>query len=274
MTRSIVGSLFAAVSAALVVGCHSDSAVGPSSENTLDLAAIMSQMSIGRVGSVPGASTVMSVPVTGGIPTLVPAACSYSPTTQGFVCPTATSNGLTFDISYFLYDVAGKAQSAADAKTTASVRTVVDAKGTTTLPPTNGTTGTATIADHSDMTMSGLLTSTHTLNGNGVSHYDVSLSGSTSLHGVIDMTTVTKDVVFPTSTDATTPVWPSSGTITSDSKTVAAIGGLGSITTTSHAVITFNGTSTATIVFTSSASGATATCKLDLTGKTAPVCAG
>lgn len=275
MTRSMVRSLVAAVSAALVIGCGSDSPVGPSaSQRTLDLAAIMSQMSIGRVGSIPGASTVMSVPATTGVPTLVPSACAYSPAAQGFVCPTATSGGLTFDISYFLYDAAGKAQSAADAATTASVRTVVDTRGTTTVPPTNGTSGTVSIADHSDMTMSGLLTSTHTLNGNGTSHYDLSLSGSTPIHAVIDMTSETKSLVIPTSTDANTPAWPTSGTITTDSKTVANIAALGSITTTSHTVITFNGTSTATIVFTNSTIGATATCKLDLTGKSPPLCAG
>jgi hypothetical protein len=273
MTRSTLRSLVAGVSAALVVGCGSDSPSGPStSGKTLDLATVMSQMSIGRVGSIPGASVVMSLPATTGMPTLVPSACAFSPTAQGFTCPTVTSNGLTFDISYFLYDVAGKPQSAADANTTASVRTVVDTKGTTTVPPTNGTSGSVSITDHSDMTMSGLLTSTHTLNGNGTSRYDMTLSGSTPLHAVIDMTTATTNVVIPTPADANTPAWPTSGTIASDSKTVATITGLGSITTTSHTVITFNGTSTATIVFTSSVSGATSTCTLDLTGKTPPNC--
>ena len=274
MTRSTLRWLVAGISAALVVGCG-DSPSGPSAEQqTLDLATVMSQMSIGRIHSIPGASVVMSVPTTAAVPTLVPSTCAFSPTVQGFTCPSVTSNGLTFDISYFLYDAAGKPQSSADAKTTASVRTVADAKGTTTVPPTNGASGTVSITDHSDLTMSGLLKSKRTLNGSGTSHYDLTVSGTTSLHAVIDETSATTNVVIPTSSDANTPAWPTSGTITSDAKTVTTIGGLGSVTTTSHTVITFNGTNIATIVFTNSTIGATATCKLDLTGKTPPLCAG
>ena len=271
MTRSTVGSLIATMSIALVAGCGSDSPSGPSS-HTLDLGAVISEMSIGRVSSVPGASTVISMPSVAGVPTIVPSACTFSPTLQGFTCPTATSAGLTFDVSYFLYDATGHAQSQADANTTASVRTVVDAKGTVTLPQSSGLSGTVVVADHSDMTMTGLLTSTHTLNGNGTSHYDLTLSGTPTLHATIDMTTATKDVVFAVQSDGSNPPWPSSGTITTDSKNVTNLGSIGSVTTTSHAVITFNGTSTATIVFSTSASSTVTTCKIDLTGKTAPVC--
>jgi hypothetical protein len=273
MTRSMLRSLAAAVSAAFVVGCGSDPPSGPStSRHTLDLAAVMAQMSIGRPTSIPGASVVMSVPASTGVPVILPSACPFSSTAQGFTCPTVTSGGLTFDISYFLYDAAGKAQSQLDANTTASVRTLVDTKGTTSVSPSNGTSGTASIADHSDMTMSGLLTSAHALNGNGTSHYDLTLSGTTSIRAVIDMTTATKNVTIPTPTDADIPAWPTSGTITTDGKTVATIGGLGSISTTSHTVITFNGMSTATIVLTTS--GAATTCTLDLAGKNPPVCSG
>jgi hypothetical protein len=271
MTRSTVGSLLVTLSVVLVAGCGSDSPSGPSS-HTLDLGAVISEMSIGRVSSVPGASTVISMPSVAGVPTIVPSACTYSPALQGFTCPTATSAGLTFDVSYFLYDAGGHAQSQADANTTASVRTVVDAKGTVTLPQSSGLSGTVIVADHSDMTMTGLLTSTHTLNGNGTSHYELTVSGTPSVHATIDMTTATKEVVFAVQSDGSNPQWPSSGTITTDSKNVTNLGSIGSVTTTSHAVITFNGTSTATIAFSTSASSTVTTCKIDLTGKTSPVC--
>ncbi|MGE5102398.1 MAG: hypothetical protein ACM3SX_20625 [Deltaproteobacteria bacterium] len=270
MTRWTFRSLIATASVALVAGCGSDSPSSPS--RTLDLSAVLSQMSLGRVSSVPGASAVISLPATAGVPTIVPSACTYSPTLQGFACPTTSSGGLTFDIAYFLYDAAGHTQSQADANTTASVRTVVDAKGTVTLPQSSGLTGTVVVADHNDMTMSGLLTTMHTLNGTGTSHYDLTLTGNPSLHSVIDMTTVTKDLTFANQSDGTSPAWPSSGTITTDSKNATALGTLGAVTTSSHAVITFNGTSTATIVFTTSATTTVTTCKIDLTGKTAPVC--
>jgi hypothetical protein len=275
MTRSTLRSLIAAFAAVLVAGCGSDSPNAPSAtpqQHTLDLAAILSEMSIGRVSTVPGASVVLAVPAAVGVPVIAPAACPFSASTQGFTCPTVSSGGLTFDISYFLYDAAGHAQSAADAATTASVRTVVDTKGTTSLPQTNGTGGTVIIADHSDMTMSGLLTATRTLNGNGASHYDLTLTGATPLHAVMDMTTATKDVVLPTQSDASSPAFPLSGTITTDSKTVTSIASLGTLTATAHSVITFNGTSKATIVYTSSLSTSVTTCTVDLTGKSPPVC--
>jgi hypothetical protein len=274
MTRSTLRPLIAAFAAALVAGCHSDSPSGPAApqQSTFDLATILSQMALGRVSSVPGATSVIAVPAIAGVPVVAPAACPYSAATQGFTCPTVTSGGLTWDISYFLYDAAGHAQSQADAGTTASVRTVVDTKGTTTVPPVNGVSATVSLSDHSDMTMSGLLTATRTLNGKGTSHYDMTLSGATALHAVTDMTTATNNVVLPAPSDAASAAWPLSGTITTDVKTVTAIGNVGAITTTSHGVITFNGTSTATIVYTTSLSTTITTCKVDLTGKSPPAC--
>jgi hypothetical protein len=274
MTRSTLRPLIAAIAAALVAGCHSDSPSAPATaqKNTLDLATILSQMSLGRASSVPGASSVISVPAITGVPVVAPAACPYSAASQGFVCPPVSSGGLTWDISYFLYDAAGHAQSQADAGTTASVRTIVDTKGTTSLPPANGISAMVVLSDHSDMTMSGLLTATRKLDGNGTSHYDMTLSGAAALHVVTDMTTTTNNVVVPAQSDATSPAWPLSGTIATDAKTVTNIGNVGAVTTTTHAVITFNGTSTATIVYTTSLSATATTCKVDLTGKSPPAC--
>ena len=275
MMRSTSRALIAALAAALVAGCGSDSPNAPTTQqqHTLDVAAILSQMSIGRVSSVPGAATVLSLPTPLGVPTIALSACPFSASTQGFTCPTVNSAGLAFDISYFLYDAAGHAQSVADASTTASVRTVVDTKGTTNVPATNGVSGSVVIADHSDMTMSGLLTPPHTLNGNGTSHYDLTLTGTTALHAVIDMTSATKNVVLPTESDTSSTVFPLSGTITTDSRTVTSIASLGTIAVTAHSVITFNGTSKATIVYMTSLSASVTTCTVDLTGKSPPVCA-
>jgi hypothetical protein len=275
MTRSTSRALIAALAAALVAGCGSDSPNEPATQqqqHTLDVAAILSEMSIGRAGTVPGASTVLALPATVGVPTIALSACPFSASGQGFTCPTVTSGGLTFDISYFLYDASGHAQSAADAATTASVRTVVDTKGTTSVPSANGVSGTVVIVDHSDMTMSGLLTPPHTLNGNGTSHYDLTLTGATPLHAVIDMTSATRNVVLPTQSDTSSPAFPLSGTITTDSKTVTSIASIGTVTATAHSVITFNGSGKATIVYTTSLSAAVTTCTVDLTGKSPPVC--
>jgi hypothetical protein len=273
MMRSTWRALIAALAAALVAGCGSDSPNAPETpQHTLDVAAILSQMSIGRVSSVPGASAVLSLPAPIGVPAIALSACPFSASTQGFICPTVSSAGLTFDISYFLYDAVGHAQSVADASTTAAVRTVVDTKGTANVPPTNGVSGTVVVADHSDMTMSGLLTPPHTLNGNETSHYDLTLTGTTPLHAVIDQTSVTKNVVLPTASDASSAAFPLSGTITTDSKTVTSIASLGTIAVTAHSVITFNGTSKATIVYATSLSATVTTCMIDLNGSSPPVC--
>jgi len=275
MTRSTLHVLIAALAASLVAGCHADSPSAPPTQQQpapLDLATILSQMSLGRVSSVPGASSVIAAPTAIGVPAVSPAACPFSAASQGFTCPPVSFAGLTSDISYFLYDAAGHAQSEADAATTASVRTVVDTKGSVSLPQASGVGGTVALSDHSDMTMSGLLTTTRTLNGNGTSHYDVSLTGATTLHAVTDMTTATKNVVLPTQSDAKSAAWPLSGTITTDGKTATTIANVGAVTLTSHGVITFNGTSTATIVYSTSLSTTVTTCKVDLTGKSPPVC--
>src|SRR5437868_5929443 len=106
MTRSTSRALITALTTALVAGCGSDSPNEPATpqQHTLDVAAILSEMSIGRAGTVPGASAVLALPAAVGMPTIALSACPFSASAQGFTCPTVTSGGLTFDISYFLYD--------------------------------------------------------------------------------------------------------------------------------------------------------------------------
>jgi hypothetical protein len=266
-------SLISLAAAAFLASCASDSPTASAHKGTLDVAALLGQMSFGNVGALPGASSVLAIPTTTASPSFSPAMCSYSETVQGFVCPTVTNGGLTFNMSYFLYDAAGHSQSQPDAATTASIRTVADTKGTTSAPSTNGMSGTVMMSNHGDMTMAGLLTSTRMLNGNTTSHYDMSLTGTTPLHVVMDMATVTKDLALPSNPPAAQP-WPLSGTITSDGTSVTTSGTTAAVTTTIHSVITFNGTSTATVVtsMTTPVGPFTMTCTMDLSGKAAPVC--
>ncbi len=271
MTRHIP-SMVVIAAAAVLAGCASDSTSAPSSQTSLDLGALLGQVSLGNLGSIPGAASVLSMPMTMATPPFSPSACSYSESVQGFVCPTVTSGGLTFNVTYFLYDAAGHSQKQGDALTTASIRTVTDAKGTTSMSSMNGTDGTVTLSNHGEMTMTGLLTSTRILNGSSTSHYDMTLTGSTALHAVMDMTTVTKDLTLPTQTAA--QPWPLSGTITADGKNATSSGTAATLTTITHSVITFTGTSTATAVttMTTPAGSVTMTCTMDLSGKTAPSC--
>lgn len=262
-TPRVLTALTSLLAAALIAGCSSDSPTNPSSQS-LDLASVFSQMSIGNVNAIPGASVALSLPATATPPAIVPSACSYSAASGSFTCPPVTAGGLTFTMSYYLYDASGHAQSQPDPSTTASVRTVTDASGTVGLPTSGVNTGsTIALTSHQDMTLSGLLTNTRTLNGGGKSHYDFASAGTQLL---ADDTTTTANVVLPESGGASK--WPQSGTITTDMTTSATGVIAGNFTT--HSVITFNGTSTITVAVLSGV--LSTTCAIDLTGKTPVSC--
>ena len=274
MTNTTTRTIMGLATAVLVAGCH-DASTSPSSSGnpqSLDLAPILGQMSVGNVNSIPGASSAMSLPATATPPAVVPSACTYSASTAGFTCPSVTVDGLTFKTSYFLYDASGHSQSHPDAATTASVRTVTDGSGTLTFsaaqPSGPAASGTIGLTDHEDMTLSGLLTATRTLNGTGTGHLDLTVGGGTPLHSLLDRTSTTSNVVMPAQTTGAS-AWPQSGTITSD-VTLTPNASTPALTVPIHSVITFNGTSIVTI--TTSASVFSTTCKIDLSGKTPPVC--
>jgi hypothetical protein len=264
----VVSVLFIAVA---IAGCGSDGSTapkgGPTSSNPLDLAPIFAQMSIGDVNAIPGTSSVLPLPASAALPVIVPSACTYSSSAGGFTCPTTTFGGLTFTFSYFLYDAAGHPQSAADATTTASVRTVIDGTGTLTIS-SNTVSGTVAIKDHQDMTLSGLLTPTRILNGTGATHFDVTLTGPAPLHAVTDETSTTSNVTLK-APGTSGPNWPTAGTITTDVTTTTGTGS--PITFKVHTVVTFNGTGLVTIVSTVNG-GVVETCTIDLSGQTAPSC--
>lgn len=269
---SVVRSRSLIVAALLsVAGACSDSSSAPSLSNSVDLSAILSQISFAGGLTIAGAGASPTTRLGTSVSAPTASSCAYSAAVQGFVCPTVTSNGVTFDLTYYLYDAAGNALSSADAAPIASVRAVSDMKGTVSIPPTNGTSGTIALTDHHDMTLTGLLADKRTLNGTTSSHHDVALSGATSFRAVIEGTSVTHDLVLPR--EGSSPPWPMSGTITSDF-TTAVSQPSPAVNTSTHSVITFTGSSTATIVSTTTFSTGTftTTCTIDLSGAKAPVC--
>jgi hypothetical protein len=256
------------VSAIVAAGCGSDSPSAPGTGSPLDLSAVISQMSTGTLSGLPGAGAAIGIPASAATPTIAPSACQYSSTSQGFVCPSIASSGLSFNATYWLYDASGHSQTQADKATTASVRAVVDASGTL-----NGTagqvSGSMTLANHSDLTMNGLLGNTRTLNGTSTGHDSLTAIGSTTTTVVVDLTTIANDVIVP-ATQQDGASWPLSGTLTIDARTVTKAGSLPTITANAHAVVTFNGTSLVNVSGT--VAGIPTTCRIDLTGKAAPAC--
>jgi hypothetical protein len=263
-------SLTIAALTAIAAAC-TDNSNAPSSSNSIDLSAILSQMSFASGLTIAGAGASPTTRLGTSTPAPIASSCAYSASVQAFVCPTVTSNGIAFDLTYYLYDAAGHALSSADAAPIASVRAVSDLKGTATIPPANGTSGTISLTDHHDMTLTGLLGDERTLNGTTSSHHDVSLSGATTFRAVIEGASVTHDVVLPR--EGSSVPWPLSGTITSDF-TTAVSHPSPSVNTSTHSVITFTGSNMATIVSatTTSAGTITTTCTIDLSGAKAPVC--
>jgi len=264
--RVIVASVVASTIA--LAGCRSTDATGPSSGSTLDLGALIVEMGIGS-GNAAGSVGIGAVGVPAMAP-LVPSSCQYSAAVQGFTCPTLTSNGITFNATFFLLDASGHSQSQPDASTTAAFRTATDMSGTIQLDQA-GTNGTMTLVSHQDQTLSGLLTGAHVLNGTTTTHSDLTTTAPSAIHAVMDSKAVTTNVTLPKSGDSNH--WPTAGTITTDATSTTQFGAQ-SVSGTTHSVLTFNGSGTVTITSTSSTGGSliTTTCKINLAGASAPVC--
>jgi len=264
--RVLLGSVVA--SAIVLASCQSNDTTGPSSGNTLDLSALIAEMGIGS-GNVSGSVGVVGIGVPSTSP-IVPSSCQYSASTHGFTCATVTSNGLTFNATYFLLDAGGHFQSQPDASTTDAIRTVADVSGTIKLDQA-GNSGSMTLASHQDQTLSGLLAGTHVLNGTTTTHSDITLTAPSAMHAVSDSKSVSTNITLPKA--GASSHWPTSGTMTTDATTTTQFGAQ-SVTGTTHSVLTFNGSSTATVTttITSGSTSFSTTCKVDLTGASPAVC--
>ena len=253
--------------ALLAAACSSDSPTSPPSSQQVNVAQLFSEF------SAPGvASAVAVLPSTIPAPTILTGltgSCPYDTASRSFVCATSTSSGITYAVTYQLLDAAGNPLGAsADKSTTAAMHATTRVTGTLTLPPsaTGGTSGPVTLSQQGDMTLSGLLGTTHTLNGTS----KLTLTGAVALGSgttaVSASTTETvKDLAIPASSSSGLP-YPRSGTITVDAS--STLGTAPPIP--AHAVMTFDGTSTATIVLT--VGGVTQRCTVNLATPTASAC--
>jgi hypothetical protein len=206
--------------------------------------------------SVPGLSAIASL--SGGVATPsasgVPSGCSYVAASQSFVCPAVTASGLTVTSSYFLLDAAGHPMSQFNASTVASLRVRNTIAGSVTVGGDS-----FTMDGQQDQTLSGLQTTTHTLNGTSTLNMSVA-GGSETFPGpfTIQSTTTISNVVLPAHGSATS--YPKSGTITVTSL-------LGGTALTSRFVMTFNGTSKVAVTMTVDGHSFPA-CSIDLSNGT------
>ena len=256
------------VAGALLAACSgSDGPTTPTSGDPVNVAQLFGELAPPGATNALLLSSGLSLPATSAANG---ASCPYDAASKSFVCAPVTSNGLTVTTSYQLLDAAGKPQDAsADRRTTAAMHTVSTISGTLTLPPGTGTTaaGPLTISGKQDMTLSGLLGSTHTLNGTATTtiHGTFTLgSGVTTLNSTTTQTM--RDVVYPAATTGA-PSYPTSGTVTIDGTSSF---GTAAPALTTHLVMTFNGTSTVTL--TMSTGGSTERCTINLATQAPPVC--
>lgn len=234
-------SLAAAVVA--LAGC-SDSTTGPHTipVKPVDVSALVTAASNTSFNSVARSLVLLPAVVASAINT---SSCPYSSTVQQFVCAPVVRNGITYKTAFQLLDANNHPLSSPNAETLAAVRSITDIDGTTSIvSTTTGTVSTTTIHSHADNTLSGLLTTKHTLNGLTTERDTLSsvLSGlATKLS--ISATTTVANLDVPANASA----FPASGTITSDASTSESLGGSTPFTSSTHAVITFDGTSVITI---------------------------
>ena len=176
---------------------------------------------------------------------LNPTNCPLNPATQRLVCPAITRNGtLTVSRSYAFFDAANASQQAYDALLTARANIVTDIEGSA-----SGEHWSATVDRHRDLNVTGLAgTETQrTWNGTGTSsatrsrHNDEGAERSYD----IDCALTIAGVVVPVPNG--TPRFPLSGTITRQCRVTFNGGPRDGQTVERTAVMTFNGTSTATL---------------------------
>lgn len=253
-----VRSYLSVIALAVVAGaCGSDSSVTPpltSQPVTLDQA--LTELSIPALSAA-----AESFGGVGAVaPALVPSRCAFEASSQSFVCTPIATNGLTINQSYTLFSASGARQPAFDKATTASVRANTAVAGTV----LEG--GTAlTIDGQQELTLSGLLTGTHTLDGTSTTRITGNVaSGSTQIPLTSTITTKITSLVLP-ATSGDGQKWPTSGTIVVESST--ALGPAAPAVT--RLTLTFSGSSTVTVSIVGP--GISQTCKVDLANK-APSC--
>ncbi len=236
---------FAACAIVFASGCASDSAVGPKNQSA-ELNALLGEMSLSSIVP-PDISVRGTSPLLNGA--VVPSDCTFDGSAS-FVCKPVVSNGYTINTSYTLLTSDNRPQSAFDAATTAAVRTATTIVGSTTF---NGET--SHIDAQQSMTLSGLLTGNHVLDGTQVMHMTSTLLGKTFT--ATGTTTVAGLVLAPA---GSATKYPRAGTITM-AFTEDAGSSLGTSGFTT--VMVFNGTSKVAVTY--SASGMpTEHCTYDL----------
>ena len=243
--------------AALGNAC-SDSSTGPTDVQPADLSQVLAELQPTSIA--PLNSQISAAPVT-GLSAPVPSSCSYDSATKSFICPSVFVTGISVSRSFTLLDASGNPQSQFDRTSTAAVRMKTTFAGTV-------TSGTSTVAvdQQQDMTLSGLLTGVHRLDGTSLGHVNGTIgNGTTTTPIATTITTSISNLVLPQSSTGPNR-FPASGTIVALTETT--VGALPKVTTSTS--ITFDGTSKAAVTII--VNGVISRCTVDLSAATPTLC--
>jgi hypothetical protein len=238
---------------AALAACDSGAPTSPTASLDADLGVV--ELVTGGLSSY--ASAGSGYMISGGFAPALrsrqPSACSNNDATQFFTCPSVTSGGYTIVRKFRLLDGSGASVSTANPQTVVAVRSVIDVQG----GPSSG----FQISRHEDNTLSGLQTTTRTLNG--IATQDLTLHDQ---NGALAMLThdvsVTTDLSVMNSPDQR---YPLSGTIVSDGTLTYG----SSAPYAYHREIIFDGTNVMTMK--QGQGSSTVTCKLPLPPSTGTI---
>jgi hypothetical protein len=251
--------LFATLTLAVVAGaCSSDNIAAPDARvDTLDgaLSEVTSPALDYVAATFSGAGMLT--------PAIVPSRCQYDGESAAFICDALTGNGLTLNQHYSLLDANGGKQQAFDAKSTAGV-VVNSAVAGTATGYVNSEAVTLTVDAQQELTLSGLGTAQHTINGSSLTLTTLAWTDNSTPPLVSTITTRVVDLVVPVPRPGDPAQWPTSGMIELRSSTdLGYVIPLEAANTTTSAALEFSGSSTVKLTITTQ--NGTQTCRVDIT---------
>jgi len=237
--------------------CVSDSSVAPDKPaGTLDVA--LSEVTLPALdyasATFSGAGIVT--------PAIVPSRCEFDGASGTFVCGALSGNGLTLNQYFTLLDGTGAKQSAYDMSTTAGLVVNSAVSGTAT-----GYIGrnavTLAVDGQQELTLSGLGTAEHTVNGTSLTVTTLTRSDNSEPPLTSTIKTKVVDLVIPVPAPNDPAPWPTSGMVELQSTTdLGYVIPLAAANTTTNAAMEFSGSSVVKLTITTQ--NGTQTCRVDI----------
>ena len=188
---------------AAAVACVADASLAPGRRVSLEEA--LAEFSVPALA--PGMTAYTGVG--SAAPVIQPSTCSFQSAAESFVCTpiltTGAAAGVTLSQGFTLVSAAGAKQSAFDPTSTSSLHTSSTIAGTILE---NGSR--STLDGQQELTLTGLLTARHTINGSSTTHITRVTDGSEQpVTGTV--TTKFVDIVLPVEPSGAPVAWPLSG---------------------------------------------------------------